>query len=99
MLFKRKDGDVEADKWLIAEYYKSLSHLSADGLDKLTELLKQTHTFFPTVRECLDATRCGKYDWGHPFVSQHLEGPNRLMRALPPAAPVRQIGYDEGLGG
>lgn len=93
MLFKRKDADVESDKWLIAEYYKSLGHLSEAGLDKLTEILKETNVFFPTIKECLDATRCGQYDWGHPFRSP------RMLRSAPPAslaAPARQIGYDHG---
>ena len=73
VLFKRKDaGDMQAEKWLIAEYYDSLGHLSADGFDVLTRLLKENCTFFPTIRECLDLMRPkDRYDWGHPFLSVH----------------------------
>lgn len=69
ILFKRKDGrSIEDEKWLIAEYYDSLKHLSPDGLDYLTKLLKETCTFFPTVRECLDLTKTrGPYDYTSPF--------------------------------
>lgn len=99
VLFKRKDGDVQSDKWLIAEYYKSLGHLSEAGLNRLTDALKETCIFFPTIKECLDATRCGPYDWGHPFFSLRDRGPNPLLRsAVPPpvrlAAPVERIEYD-----
>lgn len=92
MLFKRKDGNVESDKWLITEYYKSLGHLSEAGLDRLTEVLKETHTFFPTIKECLDATRCGQYDYAHPFISLRLSGPSPLLRIG--ASTPRQIAYD-----
>lgn len=94
MLFKRKDGDVEADKWLIAEYYKSLGHLSETGMDRLTDVLKESHTFFPTIRECLEATRCGQYDWAHPFISLKLSGPSPLLRK-PAPAPL-QITHGDG---
>jgi hypothetical protein len=69
VLFKRKDnGDVQAEKWLIAEYYDSLRHLSAEGFDVLTRQLKERCTFFPTIRECLDLTRpADRYDYSHPF--------------------------------
>jgi hypothetical protein len=68
MLFKRKDtGDVAAEKWLIAEYYKSLGHLSPAGFDALTDCLKEQCTFFPTIRECLDITRPPKYTYASPF--------------------------------
>lgn len=54
--------------WMIAEYYQSLGHLSAEGLDTLTRLLKANCTFFPTIKECLDLMRPkDRYDWGHPF--------------------------------
>lgn len=96
VLFKRKDGDVQSDKWLIAEYYKSLGHLSEAGLDVLTDALKETCVFFPTIKECLDLTRPkDRYDWAHPFLNKP-----HLMRA-PASAPLRltppaeQIGYDE----
>jgi hypothetical protein len=72
IMFKRKDsGDVQADKWLIAEYYDSLGHLSVEGLKALTKLLKETCTFFPSIRECLDLTKPkDRYDWGHPFLNK-----------------------------
>lgn len=71
-LFKRADrGSIEDDKWLIAEYYKSLSHLSAAGLEALTDRLKQRCTFFPTVHECLEEIKpSGPYEWGHPFLNK-----------------------------
>ena len=75
-LFKRKDaGDAQAERWLVAEYYDSLGHLSADGLQTLTRMLKERCTFFPTIKECLDLIRPkDRYDWGHPFLNkpQHL---------------------------
>ena len=86
MLFKRKDGDVEADKWLIAEYYKSLGHLSAEGLDRLTDCLKETCVFFPTIKECLDLTRPGKWEFSHPFYGIAHRKPAPAL-----AAPVQQI--------
>lgn len=71
-LFKRKDtGDAQADKWMIAEYYDSLGHLSSAGLTTLTRMLKEQCTFFPTVKECLDLIRPkDRYDWGHPFLNK-----------------------------
>lgn len=70
VLFKRADRDVESDKWLIAEYYDSLGHLSPEGLTMLTKRLKEKHTFFPTIAECLSViTPAGRYDWGHPFLN------------------------------
>lgn len=76
-LFKRKDSSVESDKWLIAEYYKSLGHLSEEGFDRLTECLKETCVFFPTIKECLDLTRPGKWDYAHPFyaIAQRTSAP------------------------
>ena len=87
MIFKRKDtGDVAADKWFIAEYYKSLGHLSPEGFEKLTERLKETCTFFPTIKECLDIIRpASRYDWGHPF----LDAPKMFRISAP--EPARQI--------
>lgn len=84
MLFKRADGDVETDKWLIAEYYRSLGHLSPAGFDALTERLKQTCTFFPTIRECLDAMKCDRYDWSHPFRALSAGDPTPLLRSSSP---------------
>ena len=67
ILFKRKDGDVQADKWLVAEYYDSLQHLSETGLDVLTARLKETCIFFPAIRECLELSQAKQYDYGNPF--------------------------------
>ena len=90
MLFKRKDGgSVEAEKWLIAEYYDSLRHLSADGFDTLTAQLKEKCIFFPTIRECLELTKpAGPFDYAHPFFRE----PRLFVqpaKALP--APVHAI--------
>lgn len=102
ILFKRKDGgDVEAAKWLIAEYYDSLRHLTADGFDTLTRMLKERCTFFPTIRECIELTRCGPYDFGHPFYRAHhlpgterrvlIEGSQPVTRHLPASAATLSI--------
>ena len=66
-LFKRKDGDVQSDKWMVAEYYDSLKFLSEGGFDSLTKLLKENCIFFPTIKECLDFTRPDRYDYSNPF--------------------------------
>lgn len=85
VLFKRKDtGDVQADKWLIAEYYDSLGHLSVDGFQTLTRLLKENCTFFPSIKECLDVMRPkDRYDWGHPFLGVHRGQPSHLLASQP----------------
>lgn len=85
VLFKRKDtGDVQADKWLIAEYYDSLGHLSPDGMQALTRLLKENCTFFPSIRECLDLMRPkDRYDWGHPFLGVGGQVPAALLAGAP----------------
>ena len=85
VLFKRKDaGDMQAEKWLIAEYYDSLGYLSADGFDVLTRLLKENCTFFPTIRECLDLMRPkDHYDWGHPFLDAHKGRTSPLIASKP----------------
>jgi hypothetical protein len=58
IIFKRKDGgNVEAEKWLIAEYYDSLKHLSVEGFAELTRILRDECTFFPSIKECLERTR------------------------------------------
>ena len=94
ILFKRKDGDTEADKWLIAEYYDSLRHLSEAGMDALTRQLKESCTFFPSIKECLDLTRpASRYDWAHPFLNKpelHRAAPRNPQLASPPIA----IAYD-----
>lgn len=89
ILFKRKDGgDVQAEKWLIAEYYDSLKHLSDEGLDALTKRLKETCIFFPTIKECLEATRPnGPYDWAHPFLNK----PQLFL----PREPHKALGHPE----
>jgi len=99
MLFKRKDtGDTEAAKWLIAEYYASLGHLSAEGLRTLTDMLKERCTFFPTIKECLDLMRPkDRYDYGHPF----LNSPPRLFAGRLPAVTYQPqlADHSEGYGG
>lgn len=88
-LFKRADrGDVQAEKWLIADYYKSLGFLSPVGLEALTDVLKERYTFFPTIRECLEITRPKADDFGSPFYRmRHLaKGDDRMLIA----PPVRQ---------
>lgn len=68
ILFKRADsGDITADMWLVAEYYKSLRHLNADGFEHLTEELKRRCTFFPSVKECLEVINPSKYSYESPF--------------------------------
>lgn len=72
-LFKRADrGDEQAEKWFIAEYYKSLGHLSHDGLEALTEQLKCRCTFFPTIKECLEIINVPQLSgqWGNPFINR-----------------------------
>lgn len=102
-LFKRKDsGDLQADKWLIAEYYDSLGHLSPEGLRTLTRMLKETCTFFPSIRECLDLMRPkDRYDYGHPFLAHYCGRPSNLVLAAPPRRaiaheqPLRLVGPGE----
>jgi hypothetical protein len=98
-IFKRRDsGNVEIERWIIAEYYDSLGHLSAEGFDVLTKRLKETCVFFPTIRECLDVIKpSGPHDWSHPFL-----GAPRLFRSTadvlalrPPTAVTRIAGPDE----
>ncbi|MBF5091929.1 hypothetical protein F1640_18410 [Novosphingobium sp. NBM11] len=87
-LFKRRDsGDVEAEKWLMAEYYDSLRHLSPEGLNTLTRLLKENCVFFPSIKECLDLMRPkDRYDFGHPFLGHkphlYLAKPDRKALAM-----------------
>lgn len=85
ILFKRKDtGNEQADKWLIAEYYDSLGHLSPEGLQALTRLLKENCTFFPSIKECLDLMRPrDHYDWAHPFLDVARGRPSPLLAARP----------------
>lgn len=92
ILFKRKDGaNVEAEKWLIAEYYDSLKHLSPEGFAALTKILKEECTFFPSIKECLDRTRpASKYDYS----SNVLRGDQYFLAADKPlalAAPLQTL--------
>ena len=67
-IFKRADsGSIENDKWLLAEYYKSLGHLTERGLDTLTEELKTRCTFFPSIKECLETINPPRYSYSNPF--------------------------------
>lgn len=75
-MFKRADkGDVTMEKILMAEYFRSLGHLSPMGLEALTEMLKQRVTFFPTIKECMDIINVKPLsgDWGNPFIGVHPE--------------------------
>lgn len=67
VLFRRRDGDMEADRWLIAEYFRALGHLSQHALNTLTDMLIRQCTFFPSIAECLKLMECGRYDYSHPF--------------------------------
>lgn len=95
-MFRGKDtGDAESERWLMAEYYQSLSHLSEEGFEALTRLLKENCTFFPTIRECLDIMRPkDRYDWGHPFLGVHLGRPSPLTISKPSA---RSLAYTASL--
>ena len=91
-MFVRKDGrTVEAEKWLIAEYYASLKHLSPAGFAKLTEALREHCTFFPSIAECLKHTRpADRFDYSHPFHGAERSG---LFIASQP--DVRRLASDE----
>lgn len=94
-LFKRADkGDDMMERLLLAEYYRSLGHLSHDGLEALTDQLKRRCTFFPTIKECLDIINVAPLsgDWGNPFVSRspRLYSPQNAHNAL--SAPDRPRG-------
>lgn len=98
-LFKRADrGDPEADKWFIAEYYKSLGHLSEYGLERLTDELKARCTFFPTIKECLDIIKPARFDYGNPFYKLvHLrEGdPKMLAAPIPKITQTKQLAHEK----
>lgn len=95
MLFKRADkGDVQAEKWLIADYFKSLGHLSEEGLEALTDELKERCTFFPTIKECLEITRPKQFDYGNRFYRlRHLQGGDPKMLAAPERVNTRLLGH------
>ena len=82
-LFKRADrGDVQAEKWLIADYFKSLGHLSPEGLEALTDELKARCTFFPSIKECLEITNPKRFDYSSPFYAlRHLGGDDKMLAA------------------
>ena len=92
-LFKRADrGDVQAEKWLIADYFKSLGHLSPEGLEALTDELKVRCTFFPSIKECLDITNPKQFDYGNPFYRlRHLGGDPKML-AAPEGQNTRLLG-------
>lgn len=80
ILFKRADrGDVQAEKWLIADYFKSLGHLSPEGLEALTDELKARCTFFPTIKECLEIINPSRYSYESPFYRMKHLGENTLL--------------------
>jgi hypothetical protein len=81
-LFKRADrGDVEAEKWLIADYFKSLGHLSAEGLEALTDELKARCTFFPTIKECLEIMNPPRFDYANKFYGMKHLGEQSFLAA------------------
>lgn len=97
-LFKRADrGDEMADKWLIAEYYKSLGHLSQGGLEALTDQLKRRCTFFPSIRECLEIINVPQLSgqWGNPFINRDAALYHDKAKALAPPRAVGAIGNIE----
>lgn len=81
-LFKRADrGDVQAEKWLIADYFKSLGHLSPEGLEALTDELKAKCIFFPTIKECLDIMNPKRFDYASKFYSSKHLGDKSFLAA------------------
>lgn len=94
-LFKRADkGDIQAEKWLIADYFKSLGHLSEVGLEALTDELKKRCIFFPTIKECLEITNPSRYDYGNPFYRlRHLQAGDPKMIAAPEKQNARMLAH------
>ncbi len=81
-LFKRADrGDVEAEKWLIADYFKSLGHLSPEGLEALTDELKARCTFFPTIKECLEIMNPPRFQYSSKFYGMKHLGEQAFLAA------------------
>ena len=81
-LFKRADrGDVEAEKWLIADYFKSLGHLSPEGMEALTDELKARCTFFPTIKECLEIMNPARFDYSNKFYGMKHLGERQFLAA------------------
>jgi hypothetical protein len=92
-LFKRADrGDVQSEKWLIADYYKSLGFLSAEGLEVLTDELKKQCTFFPSIKECLEITNPKRFDYASPFYRLRHLGGDDVMLAAPEQPNARLLG-------
>jgi len=87
VLFKRKDsGDMQAARWLIAEYYDSLGFLSLEGFEALTKMLKERCVFFPTISECLAIMKPkDRYDYGHPFLKASTGEMSPLILSRPSA--------------
>ena len=108
-VFKRADkGDVMMEKFMIAEYYKSLGFLTPHGLELLTDTLKKRCTFFPTIKECLDIVNVpsASQDWLNPFINpkplmfhergkpKALAAPQRHMGQISHSAPVEPVDAD-----
>lgn len=94
-LFKRADrGDEQAEKWFIAEYFKSLGHLSPAGLEALTDQLKKRCTFFPSIKECLEIVHVPQLSgqWGNPFVNRSPALYVETRAALAPPRPAGVLG-------
>jgi hypothetical protein len=92
-LFKRADrGDVQSEKWLIADYYKSLGFLSAEGLEVLTDELKKQCTFFPSIKECLEITNPKRFDYASPFYRLRHLGGDAVLLAAPEQPNARLLG-------
>ena len=89
-LFKRADrGDIQAEKWLIADYFKSLGHLSPEGLEALTDELKAKCIFFPTIRECLEIMNPKRFDYASKFYGLKHLGDKSVLAA--PEKPNHRI--------
>lgn len=89
-LFKRADrGDIQAEKWLIADYYKSLGHLSPEGLEALTDELKAKCIFFPTIKECLEIMNPARFDYASKFYGLKHLGDKSFLAA--PETPNNRI--------
>lgn len=89
-LFKRADrGDIQAEKWLIADYFKSLGHLSPEGLEALTDELKAKCIFFPTIRECLEIMNPKRFDYASKFYGLKHLGDQSFLAA--PEKPNHRI--------
>ena len=89
-LFKRADrGDIQAEKWLIADYFKSLGHLSPEGLEALTDELKAKCIFFPTIKECLEIMNPARFDYGSKFYGLKHLGDKSFLAA--PETPNNRI--------